>query len=156
MMTARWAGRSLIDDSLQELGQAFRSLAALPLPSPAGIYRAELVGPGWLRRLAPPALALGGLRGWWGKAFDGQGAVNIVERDGIQLRVLPMAVLVAPSLVDAKPAISLHYPKGSPFPWPWIVDEARRLDETTLLCMTLVNLPWAPKVAFPFLLHRVD
>ena len=155
-MTASWADRSLVDGSLQDLGLVFRSLASLSLPAPSGIYRAEFVGPGWLRRLAPPALAFGGLRGWWGKAFDGQGAINIVERGEIQLRVLPMTMVVAPSAVDGQPAIRLHYPQGSPFPWPWIVDEARRLDDTTLLCMTLVNLSWAPRVAFPFLLHWVE
>jgi hypothetical protein len=155
-MTVSWAGRSLDNASLRELAQVFRSLAPLPLPTPSGSYRAEFVGPGWLRKLAPPALAVGGLCGWWGKEFDGQEAVNLVERSEIRRRVLPMTVVVAPSAVDGKPAISLHYPKGSRFPWPWIVDEARPLDDATLLCMTLVNLSWAPRTAFPFLLHWVE
>jgi hypothetical protein len=120
----------------------------------AGIYRAEFVGPAWLRALAPPSLALGGLAGWWGKAFDGRGgALNIVVRDGNQRRVLPMMVARVPSLIDGALGLTLSYPKGSPFPWPWIVDEVRRLDEQTFLCMTVVKPKGLRRLAFPFVLH---
>jgi hypothetical protein len=139
-------------ESLSGLRRLFTSL-----PAPAtltGVYRAEFVGPGWLRVLAPPSLALGGLAGWWGKAFDGKGrAVNIVVRDGTQRRVLPMTVARVPSLIDGMPGLTLSYPKGSPFPWFWVVDELRRLDEHTFLCMTVIKLRGLRKLAFPFVLH---
>lgn len=150
-------GAPLIGASLRALKQRFLSLPAPALSDLAGIYRAEFVGPAWLRTLAQPALALGGLRGWWGKAFDGQGgAANLVVRKGQRCRVLPMTVVTMPSLLDGRSAIALRYPPGSPLPWPWIIDEVRRLDKTTLLCMTLVNLTWLPRVPFPFLLHRTE
>ena len=57
----------------ESLGHLRRLFTSLPAPvSLAGVYRAEFVGPAWLRTLAPPSLALGGLAGWWGKAFDGR------------------------------------------------------------------------------------
>jgi hypothetical protein len=64
-----------------------------------------------------------------------------------------MTIARVPSLIDGMPGITLGYPKGSPFPWPWIVDEVRRLDEQTLLCMTLVKSRGLRKLAFPFILH---
>jgi hypothetical protein len=67
-----------------------------------------------------------------------------------------MTVVTMLSLLDGTPTVALHYPPGSPLPWPWIIDEVRRLDEKTLLCMTLVNLSWLPRVPFPFLLHCME
>jgi hypothetical protein len=132
----------------------FKTLIPLEPAALVGIYQAELVGPAWLRKTAPLSLALGGLPGWWGKAFDRQGhGDNILRRRGSFMRVLPMVVRSAPSRLDGKEGITISYPAGSSFPWPWIVDEVRRLGPTTLLGMTLVALDWAPKVAFPFLLH---
>ena len=134
--------------------------ASLPPPEMAaltGVWRAEFVGPGWLRRIAPPGLALLGLGGWWGKEFTSPGkASNIVERDGSLLRVLPMLVKEAVSLVDGQRGVAISYPSGSPFPWPWVVDEVRRLDETTLLALTLTTPRWLPRLPMPFLLHRQE
>jgi hypothetical protein len=142
----------LTHESLGGLRRLFTSLSAPD--SLTGVYRAEFVGPAWLRVLAPPSLALGGLAGWWGKAFDGRGgAVNIVVRGGTQHRVLPMTITRVPSLIDGGPGFTLSYPQGSPFPWPLIVDEVRRLDEQTLLCMTVIKPKGLRKLAFPFVLH---
>jgi hypothetical protein len=140
--------------SLGDLRQLFTSLSAPE--SPTGTYRAEFVGPTWLRKLAPPALAIGGLAGWWGKEFAEPGrAVNLVRRGDTLARVLPMTVANRPSLLDGRPGITLSYPPGSPFPWPWIVDEVRRLEAEAFLCMTVVNVRWLPRLVFPFLLHLV-
>lgn len=146
--------RQLNRQTLGSFQSLFKTLTPPDPAALAGIYQAEFVGPAWLRKTAPLSLALGGLSGWWGKAFDGQGhGDNILRRRGSFLRVLPMVVHSAPSRLDGKEGITISYPAGSSFPWPWIVDEVRRLDPTTLLGMTLVTLDWAPKVAFPFLLH---
>ena len=141
-------------DPLGHYRQIFTSLPAPAAESLTGIWQAEFVGPAWLRLSASPALAIGGLARWRGKEFTEPGrAVNLVRRGETLARVLPMVVTAAPSLVDGKPGVSLGYPPGSPFPWPWIVDEVRRLDVETLLCMTVVALRWLPRLAFPFLLR---
>lgn len=146
--------RQLNRQTLGSFQPLFKTLATPEPAALAGIYQGEFVGPAWLRKSAPLSLALGGLSGWWGKAFDGQGhGDNILRRRGSFMRVLPMVVRLAPSRLDGKEGITISYPAGSPFPWPWIVDEVRRLDPTTLLGMTLATLDRAPKVAFPFLLH---
>ena len=139
--------------------RGFRRLfITLPVPDAAtlsGTFRAEFVGPGWLRKIAPTALVLGGLGGWWGKQFAGDGrGTNIVHRDGVLAPVMPVDLGLADSLIDRRPCVAVTYPAGSPFPWPWVVDELRFLDDDTLLGLTLLNLRGARRVAFPFLLHH--
>ena len=136
---------------------SFRGLfSSLSAPDPnllRGIYQAEFVGPLWLRLSAGPALALGGLRGWWGKEFAAHGqASNLVRRGKALQQVLPMSVDRRISLIDGKPGVTLIYPAGSPFPWFWIVDELREIDKDHLLGMTLVNRGSLRKLTFPFLL----
>ena len=145
----------MVDITHESLGHLRRLFISLPAPDTlTGVYRAEFVGPAWLRALEPPSLALGGLAGWWGKAFDDRGrAINIVVSEGNQRRVLPMTIARGPSLIDGVTGFTLGYPKGAPFPWPWVVDEVRRLDEQTLLCMTLVKSKSLSQLAFPFALH---
>jgi hypothetical protein len=119
-----------------------------------GVWQGEPVGPGWFRIVAGPSLVIGGLGGWWGKAFDGQGGIdNVVERWGALRRTLPAEVRQAASLVDGKPCLRIAYPKGSRLPWPWIVDELRRIDEGELLGLMVLNIGWLPHLAFPFRLH---
>ena len=67
--------------------------ATLAPPEPAGLagkYEAAFTGPGWLRRSAAPALALGGLRGWWGKDFTPGGGTNLVLREDTFAARLPL------------------------------------------------------------------
>ena len=150
--------QSLNRQALRSFQPLFASLAPpAQATGLAGVYRAEFVGPAWLRKIAPPGLALGGLGGWWGKRFDGQGhGHNLVCRRGELAQVLPMLVQAAPSRLDGKDGITLCYPTGSPIPWPWIVDEVRQLDPATLLGMSLTRLRWAPRLALPFLLHKQE
>jgi len=154
-MVANGQVQRLIDRRISSFKALF---SALGVPDPAalaGVHWAEFVGPAWLRKSAPSALVLGGLSGWWGKEFLGPaGATNLVQRQGRLLRVLPMKLIVAPSLLDGRPAVQLHYPPGSRLPWPWILDELRQLDESTLLGMTLVKARRFPRIAFPFVLHK--
>jgi hypothetical protein len=132
--------------------------ASLPPPDPHalhGIYRAEFTGPAWLRKTAPIAIALGGLRGWWGKRFDGdRGSHNLVRRGGRLKLSLPITLAAIPSLVDGRTGVTVQYPRACPFPWPWVVDELRQIGEDCLLGMTIVNVAGLRRMAFPFLLHR--
>lgn len=119
-----------------------------------GVWQGEPVGPGWFRTLAGPSLAIGGLGGWWGKEFDGQGGIdNILERKDAFRRTLRGEVQRADSLVDGRPCLRIVYAAGSRLPWIWIVDELRQVGEGELLGMMVLNIGWLPHVAFPFALH---
>ncbi len=119
----------------------------------SGTYRAAFTGPGWLRRIAPPGLWPLGLGGWWGKQFaaDGSG-MNLVLRGGELQRIFPIRLVPAQSLLDGKPCLSVRYEPECPFPWPHVVDDLRRLDEHTLLGMTMINAGPLHRLALPFLL----
>ena len=132
----------------------FMSLPPPELALTTGVFQAEFTGPGWLRKIAGPGLALVGLGGWWGKVFDGQGAgANLVSCKGALQRIFPVQLTLAPSAVDGKPSLAVHYTHGCPFPWPFVVDELRCLDETCLLGLTYVNAGLLRKLLLPFLLH---
>jgi hypothetical protein len=140
---------------------AFRDIfTRLDIPivdSLIGRYQACFVGPGWLRKAAGPALAVSGLGGWWGKEFSTNGeAVNIVLRAGIFSTRFAMKLVQARSFLDDRQGLALHYQPGSPLPWPFIVDELRRVDDNLLLGMTLVNIRGLRGLAFPFVLRRID
>ncbi|NIV19109.1 MAG: hypothetical protein GWN54_00270 [Gammaproteobacteria bacterium] len=140
-------------------GKSFREFRDLyatldPPESPEGVWRGKPVGPGWFVKLAGPGLALGGLGGWWGKDFDGQGGIdNLLERDGALRRTLPGKVREAASLLDGKPCQRIEYPKGSRLPWIWAVDELRQVGEGKLLGMMVLNVRGLPHLAFPFTLR---
>lgn len=140
--------------SLPAFRRLFHTLSAPALESIRGEFRAEIVGPAWMRLIAPPALALGGLGGWCGKRFDANGqGLNLVNRGREIKPVLPMQLARRASLIDQQPVIAVTYPSSSPPPWPWIIDELRRLDGHTLLGMTVVTRLGLHRLAFPFLLH---
>jgi hypothetical protein len=137
----------------------FRDLYATldPPESVAGVWRGRPVGPGWFVTLAGPALAAGGLGGWWGKDFDGQGGIdNLLERGGDLRRTLPGRVQRAGSLLDGRQCLRIEYPKGSRLPWVWVVDELRQVAEGELLGMMVLNISWLPRLAFPFALHASE
>ena len=123
----------------------------------ASVWQGEAVGPGWYSTLAGPSLSIGGLGGWWGKEFDGEGGIdNILERKGAFRRTLRGEVQRADSLVDGRPCQRIEYPKGSRLPWTWIVDELRQVDEDELLGMMVLNIGWLPHLAFPFSLRAEE
>ncbi len=120
-----------------------------------GDYRAAFTGPTWLQRIAGPGLWPLGLGGWWGKRFEADGSgVNLVQRGGELLRIFPIHLVSAPSLLDGKPCLSVRYHPECPFPWPHIIDDLRSLDERTLLGMTMVNAGALRRLALPFLLFK--
>jgi len=139
----------------------FRELfASLPVPAADELrctYRAAFFGPGWLRASAGPALVITGLGGWWGKQFHVDGtAVNIVLRAGKYTARFGMRLTPARSFVDGKDGLSLRYQDGNPFPWPYVVDELRRLDAGALLGMTIADAGFLRRLAFPFILQQTD
>lgn len=142
---------------IKQFHNLFKSLPVPVVESLPGAYRAAFVGPGWLRSSAGPALSMSGLGGWWGKEFFEDGsAVNILCRTGVFSEKFPMKVVHCPSMLDAQNGLALHYLPGSPFPWMYIVDELRRMDENNLLGMTMANIPGLRGFAFPFTLKKVS
>lgn len=153
-MTISVQAQQLNRYALRAFKPYFATLVPPDLAFLHGEYCAEFVGPRWLRRLASPALALTGLSGWCGKWFDGLGnARNLVQRQGQTHEVMKMVLAERPSLIDGRPAVTVIYPAGSPFPWPYIVDELRVLDHFTLLGMMIITPPGLRRLPFPFLLH---
>ena len=143
-------------------GKSFREYRAQyatldPPQALEGVWRGRPVGPGWFVTIAGPALAIGGLGGWWGKEFDGQGGIdNLLERGGVLQRTLPGSVQEAASLLDGKPCRRIAYPSGSRLPWIWGVDELRQVGEGELLGMMVLNIRWLPHLVFPFSLHAEE
>lgn len=64
-----------------------------------------------------------------------------------------MKLVRASSFIDGKEELALHYKPGNPIPWPFVVDELRRIDENILLGMTIANLRGLRGLAFPFVLE---
>jgi hypothetical protein len=157
-MTANTQEQQLARGSLASFRTFFSSLAPPGLASMQGVYQSAFVGPWWLRAIAGPGLYPIGLGGWWGKQFDGQGqGSNIVRRRGQLTTRLPVTLAEAPSLIDGRPCLAVLYLPESPFPWPWVIDELRLINDGRLLGMTLVTRPPLNRLALPFLLtHRPD
>jgi hypothetical protein len=143
--------------SITKLRSLFSSLPPIDVHELDTVYRAELIGPLWLRRSAGPALSLTGLRGWWGKDFSQNNiAYNLINTaDGIKPK-LQMEMRMAPSPFDGTTTTLLTYPLAAPIPWRYVSDELRRLDETRILAMTFVNRPLFYRIAFPFILCRQE
>lgn len=142
--------------SLGSLQTLFETLHPPSFALCHGNFRADFIGPAWLRMTAPPAIAASGLRGWRGKCFLEAGqAVNRVMRGGREEQVLPMTAAIRPSLRDDTPVLALTYGASSPLPWRFVCDEVRQLDEDHLLAMTVIDLPGLRRLGVPFLLTRV-
>jgi hypothetical protein len=141
--------------SLAELRRHFLSLKPPDPGSMQGFFRGDFVGPGWLKRLWGPTLAIFGLGGWRGKEIDLQGnAINIVLRKGDFERRFPMYFVQEVSHLDNSPGLALRYKSGNPFPWNLIVDELRRIDERHVMGMTLAEIGPLRRLGFPFILQQ--
>lgn len=138
---------------------AFARLFA-DLPSPLqsftqGTWRAAFVGPAWLRWMAPRGLVLLHFGGWWGKEFSGDGTgFNYFERGGEMQQAFPLQVILSNSLIDGKPCLAVHYSPQALFPWRFILDELRQLDDNSILGMTILHKPGLPVFPLPFLLTK--
>ena len=139
--------------SLSQLLARYRQLPAAE--HLIGRWRAEFIGPWWLRASAGPSIALSGMPGWYGKRFvDAQAAVNLRRRGGQLLELLPMRYSAQPSWLDGQPCVALDYGQATRRPWRWVRDELRQLDPQHCLCLTFVDLPGLRRLGFPFLLVR--
>ena len=145
--------------SLNSLGlfgfpRLFAELELPPMDSLRGVFKGSFVGPGWLRWLAGPLLAVTGLGGWWGKEFDLQGnAINLVQRQGRMERRFPMLLEPEVSRLDRRPGLSLRYAPENSLPWPWIVDELRGLQPGMILGMSMLRPRALSWLALPFVLE---
>lgn len=140
----------------QSLGSFQAQFVTLQAPVVVqGVYKAEFVGPAWLRWMAPKGLWVLGMGGWWGKdlAADGTG-INLLQRGDTITRRFPVQVALAPSRVDKRPCLVVTYPTVNPWPWPSVVDELRQLDEQTLLGLTFFKIGPLARLPLPFLLHK--
>jgi hypothetical protein len=158
-----------MDESLHHQPlSAFRPLFASLIPPEIsalnGTYRAEFTGPWWLRKTAGPSLALAHFRGWWGKQFTGgEDGSNLFLRDGQIKPLFSFKLALLPSLVDGKPSAVVQYLQTAPFPWYFVRDELRWLDQSKggsaegcLLGLTIINKGFLSRLAFPFILMRQD
>lgn len=150
------ASPQAVDLNQQSLGSFKTLFASLRAPvAVQGIYKAEFVGPTWLRFIAPKGLWLLGLGGWCGKDFAANGTgINLLQRGNAVIRRFPVQVALAPSLVDTQPCQTVIYPRVNPWPWPRVVDELRQLDERTLLGLTFFKIGPLYRLPLPFLLHK--
>ena len=140
--------------SLSSFPALFATLAVPAVSALDGRYRGHFVGPGWVRALAGPALVLGGLPGWWGKWFDGEGeGTNLLERGSRLDRAVPIHLEPRRSLIDGSPCVAVVYPASSPWPLRWLVDELRLLDDEVLLGMTMLTRFGLQRFRFPFILE---
>ena len=140
--------------SLRKFHALFTSLPVPGASSLPGNYRGTFVGPAWLRMGVKPALLLAGLGGWWGKEIFQDGtAINIILRGGKFERRFPMETICGTSVIDGQDGLALRYQKGNPFPFMFIMDELRRIDELTLLGMSRTNIPGFRWFALPFVLR---
>jgi len=134
----------------------FADLPAPDLTSIHGTWHAAFVGPAWLRWLAPRGLSLLHFGGWWGKEISSDGTgFNYFQRSGEMQHAFPMQVMITASLIDSKPCLAVHYPPDAIFPWRFVVDELRHVDEGSLLGLTIVNKPGLRTFPTPFLLTHV-
>lgn len=141
--------------SLIEIRKIFQQLSPPDEAFRVGFFRASFIGPWWLRKTASPSLSLTGLPNWQGKQFkDPHTATNILKTSAGLTEKYLMACLQGSSKLDGKMSVYLDYGVNAPMPWRWVCDELRILDEQTLLCMTIIDLPILRHFPMPFLLSR--
>ena len=122
----------------------------------AGTYQAEILGPAWLKLIAKLSLPFAGLPGWCGKRIDSEGAVNLChERGQVQERVT-MLKSIQSSWLDGGTCMVLSYDRSAPFLLRPMRDEFRRIDESTLLGLSIYNVPGIKRIPLPFLLRKVE
>jgi hypothetical protein len=140
---------------LRQFRDLFASLAVPEAESIRGKYHGAFVGPAWVKAAVKPALWITGLGGWWGKEIYEDGtAINLVLRRGKFSTRFSMKFVRERSFIDGRHGLALHYQQDNPVLWLFIVDEIRRMDESTLLGMTRPSIPGLRWFALPFILQK--
>jgi len=140
--------------ALFEFPEYFSSLPVPRIDSLQGVYKGSFVGPSWLRGLAVPLLVITRMGKWLGKDFDSGGKViNLVRTKEDIVQKFPMRLVEQDSLIDGKPGLALRYEASNPFPWPWIVDELRRIQPDLVLGMTITQIGPLAHLPLPFALQ---
>ena len=134
--------------------------STLDAPQPGslrGLYRGYFVGPAWFRKLARPLLTITGMGDWRGKFIDSQGKIlNLVQNGEVLVSKLPMELVEQDSLIDGKPGVTLRYEASNPLPWPWVIDEMRRIQADWVLGMTILQRGPLRQFPLPFVLQSVE
>ncbi|MDP9270957.1 MAG: hypothetical protein M3O76_05100 [Actinomycetota bacterium] len=140
--------------------ESAKSATVARLTALVGEHDGEFAGPWWLRSTGPITMWLTGMPGWCGKSFrpptsgsDVIEGTNLVRRGDQLVASIPMNARIAPSRVDGRTALIVHYPKDARFPWRNVTDELRPLDDRTLLGLSF-GIPGSPPGGAPFLLRR--
>ena len=138
--------------SLKSISSYFSALPEYDGVDSTGLYKAEILGPVWLKTIAKLSLPFAGLPGWCGKRIEEDGAINLCKvRDGIQERV-HMQKAIENSWLDGRSCMVLSYDSSAPVLLRPMRDEFRRIDEATLLGLSIYNLPGLRRISLPFLL----
>lgn len=138
--------------SLTQLWDEFDRCQTPSLEDVAGRWRAQFIGPLWLRLPAPMFLAVRGMPFWAGKRFEAP--VDGVARgvNVLEVRGFAKDSLAITADIEGRDLV-VRYPGDAVWPWPGVVDRLRQRDEETLLGMTF-GLPLMPPKGAPFLLRR--
>ena len=148
--------------SMAALRAAFHAAPEPALADLVGEHAAELVGPAWLRAVAPAGLRILGMPGWCGKRFEPDSGDGVLRganrarpgRSAAVVDSIPITARIAPSRLDGRLALVVGYPPDARFPWPRVVDELRPFGADALLGMT-VWIRGVPQGVTPFLLRRI-
>lgn len=147
-----------MDYKTASVGKIKQYFSTLPNPEPQqchGFFRAQFIGPWWMRISGRPTLNLTGLPNWQGKRFiTSSTATNVLLQKNGTVESLNMTVTAVTSYVDGKAGLALTYAKDAPAPWRWVRDELRMIDDNTILAITYVDLPILRWFPFPFMLQR--
>ena len=138
--------------SLKQICEMYRELPDFDGIDCAGAYEAEILGPQWLKTIAAMSLPFSGLPGWCGKRIHVSGAINRCNINGQIEERVSMLKSAQSSWIDGRPCMVLSYDNKAPLLLRPMRDEFRRVNETTLLGLSIYNLPLLKRVPLPFLL----
>lgn len=142
--------------SIKSVSQIYCQLPEFDGSECEGAYQAEILGPAWLKTIAKLSLPFSGLPGWCGKRIESEFALNLCRvRGQVQERV-KMSKSTQSSWLDGGECMVLSYDQSAPFLLRPMRDEFRRIDELTLLGLSIYNVPGIKRIPLPFLLRKVE
>jgi hypothetical protein len=143
--------------SLKEAKELFCQLNLMSTETLCGTYEGTIVGPAWIRKIAPLLLIVTGLKGWQGKEFDANGeGFNRCLQNGFIEKIGPMkASGIIPSIIDGKPTLSIG-PREPSLLERSMRDEVRiSSDNMTILGFSYANVEPLRRLPMPFVLRRL-